>query len=96
MYIFFVVDDRLPYRIRDGVRYEAAKRRGKKIQDGIAKKRSADKDEAEKAAKKQKAAYMVCPKKFGSTATEDEMAEDLREEDFGTEDTHRILQCKIR
>jgi hypothetical protein len=47
-------------------------------------------------AKRRKAAYMVCPKKFGSTATEEEMSEELREEDFGTEDSHRIIQCKIR
>lgn len=46
--------------------------------------------------KRQKAAYMVCPKKFNSTASEEEMAEEIREEDFGTEEAHRVLQCKIR
>jgi hypothetical protein len=48
------------------------------------------------AAKKAKVTYMVDPKKFASTATEDELAQDLTEEDLGTEETHRILQCKIR
>jgi hypothetical protein len=98
MFTFGLVEDRLPNRIRDGVRYVAEKRHGKKIREGILKKRAADKDkdEAVRAAKKAKATYMVDPKKFASTATEDELAQELTEEDLGTEDIHRILQCKIR
>ena len=92
------MEDRLPNRIRDGVRYAGEKRHGKNIQEEIDKKRAADKnrDEATMAAKKAKVTYMVDPKKFASTATEDELAQDLTEEDLGTEETHRILQCKIR
>jgi hypothetical protein len=92
------VEDRLPNRIRDGVRYAGEKRHGKKIREGIDKKRAADKgnDEATTMAKKAKVTYMVDPKKFASTATEDELAQELTEEDLGTEETHRILQCKIR
>ncbi len=88
----------MPNRIRDGVRYTAEKRHGKKIREGIHARRAADKDKDEsvRAAKKAKTTYMVDPKKFASTATEDELAHELSEEDLGTEDTHRILQCKIR
>jgi hypothetical protein len=95
--MFYLVNDRLPFRIRDGVRYMAEKRRGKKILEGIEKKRSSEIADARAGgAKKQKAMYMVDPKKFASTATEEEMARELTEDDLGTEETHRILQCKIR
>jgi hypothetical protein len=70
--------------------------RGKKILEKASKRTPEEEDEAKKTAKKQKAAYLVNPRKFASTATEEEMALDLGEEDLGTEDAHRILQCKIR
>jgi hypothetical protein len=40
--------------------------------------------------------YLVNPDKYGSRATEEELAQELTEEDLGTEDTFRIMQCKIR
>jgi hypothetical protein len=89
------VNDRLPYRIRDGVRYIAEKRHKTQIQDGIKKKRTAS-DEESNVSKNPKAAYMVCAKKFGTRAIETEMAQELTEDDLGIESTHRILQCKIR
>jgi hypothetical protein len=95
-FIVILVDDRLPFRIVDGVRHQAGKRIDKKIKAEIAKKRAANKDEAGPASKKQKAAYMVNAKKVASSATEEEMALELSEADLGTEDTYRILQCKIR
>jgi len=84
------------FHIRDGVRYLETSRRGKKILEGVAHKRSSGKDPSKKGAKKVKAMYMVNPHKFASAATETELAQDLTEDDLGTEDTHRILQCKIR
>jgi hypothetical protein len=90
------VNDRLPYRIRDGVRYAGESKRGKKILDQVKKRGPSQEDEGRKTAKKQKAAYMVNPQKFASMATEEEMAQEIEEDDFGTEDAHRIIQCKIR
>jgi hypothetical protein len=95
---FFLVVDRLPQQIQDGVRYQRSLKLGKAIRAGIAARRAADKenDEATTAAKKAKATYMVDPKKFASTASEEQLALELTEEDLGTEETHKILQCKIR
>jgi hypothetical protein len=90
------VNDRLPYRIRDGVRYAGESKRGKKILDQVKKRAPSQEDDRRKTAKKQKAAYMVNAKKFASTATEEEMSQEMGEEELGTEDAHRILQCKIR
>jgi hypothetical protein len=94
------VEDRLPHKICDGLRYERSKKLGKEIHDAIASKRKADKDkdkhEAATVAKKAKATYMVDPKKFGATATEAQLAQELTVDDLGTEETHKILQCKIR
>jgi hypothetical protein len=92
------VDDRLHNRIQDGVRYERGKVHGKTIRDGIARKRAANKDEDEATvtAKRAKAAYMVNSVKFGSKATEEQLAQELTEADLGTEETFKILQCKIR
>jgi len=92
------VVDRLPFQIVDGVRYESSKKLGKTIRAKIAANRASDKDkdEAKTLVKKAKATYMVDPWKFASTASEEELALELTEADLGTEDTHRILQCKIR
>ncbi len=93
-----LANDRLPRKLVDGVRYEKAKHLRKKISEGIATKRAADKekDEATKRAKKAKATYLVNSDKYGAKATEEELAQELTEQDLGTEDTCRILQCKIR
>jgi hypothetical protein len=98
-YLIFTVNDRLPYHIRDGVRYVDVNKRGTKIRDGIknAKKRfTATEDGDSVQAKKHKAVYLVNPKKFASVATTEEMAQRFTDEQLGKEDTHRILQCKIR
>jgi len=91
------VVDRLPNQVVDGVRYERSKKLGKSIRSGIAAKRAADKDKNEVTTmlKKAKATYMVDPWKFASAATEEELALELTENDLGTEDTLRILQCKF-
>jgi hypothetical protein len=94
------VNDRLPFHIRDGIRFIAEKRHKTKIQEGIEniKKRTPTGEDAgpRKKAKKTKVVYLVNPKKYASVATEEEMAQDFSEEDLGTEDTYRIHQCKIR
>jgi hypothetical protein len=93
------VDDRLPYHIRDGVRYENVNRRGAKIKLGIkdSKKKAPPVEDAEtRKVKRPKTVYLVNSKKFASTATAEEMSQLFSEEDLGKEDTHRILQCKIR
>ncbi len=94
------MEDRLPNKISDGLRYERSKKLGKEIRDAIALKRKADKDkgknEVERVSKKAKATYMVDSKKFGATATEAQLAQELTVDDLGTEETHKILQCKIR
>jgi hypothetical protein len=77
------------------VRYVSESKRGKKILEK-AKKRKPEEDGAKKPAKKQKAAYMVNPKKFSSVATEEEMVQELSDGDLGTDDAFRIIQCKIR
>ena len=92
--IVLVSDDRLHFHIRDGIRYLASNRKGKKILDGVAQKKSAGDVEVRKA-KKTKAMYMVNPHKFSSTATESELSRELTEDDLGLDETHRILQCKI-
>jgi hypothetical protein len=96
----FSADDRLPNKISDGLRYERSKKLGKEIRDAIALKRKADKeknkDTAATVAKKAKATYMVDGKKYGATATEAQLAQELTLDDLGTEETHKILQCKIR
>jgi hypothetical protein len=91
------VNDRLPYRIRDGVRYAGEVKRGKKILEQ-AKKRGPPGDEGEssKTGKRTKATYMVNAKKFASAATKEEMAKEFSEEDPWSEDMHRIVQCQIR
>ena len=85
-------------RIRDGVRYKAETSHGKKIREGIKNKCAAekDKDEATARVKRVKVTYMVDPKRFFSSATADELARELTQEDLGMEDTHKILQCKVR
>jgi hypothetical protein len=94
--LFIIAEnDRLPYRIRDGVRYIAEKRHKTQIQEGIKMKRTAS-DKESNVSKKPKAAYMVCAKKFDARASENEMGQELTEDDLGTDTTHRILQCKIR
>ena len=91
-------EDRLAHRIRDGVRYKAGMRLGKKVREGIKKKRAAekDKDEATAAVKRAKITYMVDSNRFYSSATKDELAQELTEEDLGDEETYRILQHKVR
>lgn len=91
-------DDRLPNKIYDGVRYEKSKKLGKEIRDAIASKRKANKenDEAKIAVKKARSTYLVDSKKFDASATESELAQELTAADLGTEETHRILQCKIK
>ena len=89
------MNDRLPFKIRDGVRYKAVERRGKNIDGGLEKKRKKG-ETSQTPSKKQTASYMVIAEKFGAKATEEEMGLDLTEEHLGTEDTFRILQCKIR
>jgi len=94
------VEDSLPNKIFNGLRYERSKKLGKEIRDAIALKRQADKDknkeEAATVAKKAKATYMVDSKKFGATATEAQLAQEMTVDDLGTNETHKILQCKIR
>ena len=93
-----LVEDRLANRIRDGVRYKAeTTRNGKKIQDG-ANKRAAEKDEDEATArvKRVKVTYMVDAQRFYSSVTADQLSRELTEEDLGKEETHKILQCKVR
>jgi hypothetical protein len=93
--IFIVAKDRLHYRLVDGVRHELKKRYGEKIREKIAKKRAADQNSDDPAPKKMKPAYMVNCDKISASATEEEMALELSEEDLGTEDACRIMQCKI-
>jgi hypothetical protein len=92
------MDDRLHHKVVGGVRYERTRGLQKKIRDGIALKREAnkDKDEATTAVKRAKATYLVDSKKFGATATEAQLAQELTPADLGTEETHKILQCRIR
>ncbi len=52
--------------------------------------------EQKRVGRKFKVMYMVIDQKFGSVATEDELAQEFVEQDLGMDDTHRILQCKIR
>ena len=91
-------EDRLAHRIRDGVRYKAGMRLGKKVREGIKKKRAAEKDadEATVAVKRVKITYMVDAKRFHSSATKDQLAQEFTIEDLGKEETHQILQCKVR
>lgn len=92
------MEDNLPKRIRDGVRYVAEKKHGKKIREGIKRKRASEKDEDEPtvSAKKLKATYMVLADKFYCTVTKDQLGQELFKEDLGQELTHKILQCRIR
>jgi hypothetical protein len=73
-------------------------RLGKKVREGIKKKRAAekDRDEATAAVKRVKVTYMVDAKRFFSSATMDELAQEFTIEDLGKEETHQILQCKVR
>ena len=91
-------NDRSAEKIQDGVRYQASLRQKATIQHGIAAKRSSAKEnnEATKAVKRSKATYIVDSVKFDSKATEEQLALDLTEQDLGTEETHKILQCKVR
>jgi hypothetical protein len=88
----------LAEKIQDGVRYQASLWRKAEIQQGIAAKRASAKEnnEATKAVKRSKATYIVDSIKYDSKATEEQLALDLTEEDQGTEETHKILQCKVR
>jgi hypothetical protein len=91
------VNDRLPYRIRDGVRYAGEVKRGKKILEEAKKRRGeGDEGESSKTGKRRKATYMVNSKKFASVATREEMVKEFSEEDPWSEDMHRIVQCQIR
>jgi hypothetical protein len=95
----FSGNDRLPYHIRDGVRYLADQNHKTKILDGIKEKKRtspSDPEVPKKRGKKLKEFYLVNPKKFAATASEEELAHDLSEDDLGTDDVHRIIQCKIR
>jgi hypothetical protein len=97
--VSFSGNDRLPYHIRDGVRYLADQGLKKKIEDGIKEKKRAapgDPELTKKKGKKLKEFYLVNSKKFAATASEEELARDLGEDDLGTDDVHRIIQCKIR
>jgi hypothetical protein len=80
------------------VRYQASLRLKANVQQGIAAKRASAKenDKATMSVKKSKVTYIVDSIKFGSKATEEELALDLTEDDLGTEETHKILQCKVR
>jgi len=71
---------------------------GKKIRAGISAKRAAnkDKDEVTEVVKRSKIMYMVNPRKFAATATEEQLARELTMKDLGVDETHEILQCKIR
>ncbi len=92
-------NDRLHYHIQDGVRTMVEKERGTKIKAGIekAKKRTPTEEGPEaKKTKKFKAVYLVNPKKFDSVATARERAREFSQDDLGSEETHRILQNKIR
>jgi hypothetical protein len=64
----------------------------------MASKRAAnkEKDEATEVARRAKLTYMVNPNKYSAKATEEQLARDLTEADLGVEETHEILQCKIR
>jgi hypothetical protein len=92
------VDDPLLSKLVDGVRYQASLRLKEQIQAGITTKRAANKDDndATKAVKRVRATYIVDDVKFASVATEQQLALDLTEEDLGTEETHQIIQHKIR
>jgi hypothetical protein len=92
------VDDRLPHKVRDGVRYERTQKLGKKIKAVIVAKRATNKelDEVSDVVKRAKIVYMINPTKYAATATEEQMARDLTLDDLGLEETHEILQCKIR
>jgi len=92
------VPDRLAQKIQEGVRYQASLRVKEQIRNGIAAKRAATKDdtEASKAVKRSKVTYIVDSGKFDSKVSEHQLALDLTEEDLGTEETHQILQHKIR
>ena len=92
------MEDRLPHRVRDGVRYERELIHGKRIKAKIASKRAAnkDQDEATELVKRAKMTYMVNPHKYAATATEEQLARELTMKDLGVEETHQILQCKIR
>jgi hypothetical protein len=46
--------------------------------------------------KRAKVTYMVDSKRFYSSATAAQLAQELTEEDLGEEETHRILQFKVR
>jgi hypothetical protein len=80
----------------------AEKTHGAKIKAGIekAKKRSNPTEEDEggsaKKARKYKSVYLVNPRKFDSVASAEERALEFCLEDLSLEDTHRILQSKIR
>jgi hypothetical protein len=98
---FFTGNDRLPYHIRDGVCYVADKARRQDLQEMIQKEKKRARDATSNEPKKTKGKkvpemYLVNSKKAASEATEEEMSRDLTEDDLGTDDAHRILQCKIR
>lgn len=88
----------MPHQIQDGVRYLATQGLKNNIFAGIGKRAAAkeNKDGVKPATKRQKTRYIVDAYKFASTATEEQLAMDLTEADFGTEETHKIIQCKIR
>jgi hypothetical protein len=92
------VDDALAKKIQEGVRYQASLRVKEQIRAGIIAKRAATQEdnEATKAAKRSKVTYIVDSKKFDSKVSEQQLALDLTEDDLGTEETHQILQHKIR
>jgi hypothetical protein len=92
---FIVAKDCLLHSIVDGVRHELKKRYREKIREKIAKKRAADQNSDDLVPKKMKLAYMVNCDKNSASATEEEMALKLSEEDLGTEDACRIMQCNI-
>jgi response regulator of citrate/malate metabolism len=90
-----VAEDRLHYHIRDGVGHLKKCRKRAGILDKIDEKKKTEK-EKEKGVRKSTLMYMVNSQKFASEATAEELAKELSTADIGIEDTHRILQCKIR
>jgi hypothetical protein len=97
-----VTNDRLHFHIRDGVRTVFERNRGAKIKDGIERARQKNTGTADdegpgvRKARKSKSVYLVDPKKFDSVATPEERSTEFSLGDLGDEDTHRILQSKVR
>lgn len=92
------MEDRLHYRIRDGVRYKALAGKTHRVEAGLKKRKAAEKDENEVARvlKRTKITYCVDSAKFYSSATQEELAREIKLEDLPLDEAHKTLQCKIR